>query len=66
VRTSKRDDVVAAQVRWAIVAGYVVGVALAARGGVSDPEIIVATVVGVFLVAAFLSAGWICGGSWRD
>lgn len=32
----------------------------------SDPEIIVATVVGVFLVAAFLSADWICGGSWRD
>lgn len=54
------------RVRWTCVAVYATAVTLCARNGVSDAEMLGAAVAGVTLVAGFLSAGWIAGGSWRD
>lgn len=65
-RLAERDRRAATWVRWTIVAGYLAGAALISRGGVTDVEMLGATVAGVLMVVAFLSAGWIAGGSWRD
>lgn len=65
-RLADLDRKYAMRVRWTCVAVYVTAVALCARNGVSDAEMLGAAIAGLTLVSAFLSAGWITGGSWRD
>lgn len=65
-KLADQDQRRAVWVRWACVAAYVAVVAVFGRNGVTDAELIGATIAGATLVGAFLSAGWICGGSWRD